>query len=210
MASSVIHLCIANEINKVIKHNKESILIGSIAPDISKSLGQSKLKSHFLDDIDNDIPNIKKFLNKYKQKLNDDFVLGYYIHLYTDYLWFKYFIPEITNEIVITKLDGTKIEYNKELFIKCIYNDYSNLNIQLLDTYNLDLKIFYNPCPKFKKIITEIPMDKINLIVNQAGIIIENAKKEKAILFNVKNIKRFIKTSTDLIIANLNELKPDL
>ena len=36
MASSVIHICVANEINKIIKRNKEKILIGSIAPDIAK------------------------------------------------------------------------------------------------------------------------------------------------------------------------------
>lgn len=30
--------------------------------------------------------------------MNFDFVLGYYIHLYTDYLWFKYFMTEIEKE----------------------------------------------------------------------------------------------------------------
>lgn len=35
MASSVIHIAVANELNKVLKKDKKSILIGSIAPDIS-------------------------------------------------------------------------------------------------------------------------------------------------------------------------------
>ena len=76
MASSVIHICVANEINKVLKRNDRKLLIGTIAPDISKLIGESKYYSHFLDDIDNNIPNLEKFLNKYKYYLDDDFVLG--------------------------------------------------------------------------------------------------------------------------------------
>ena len=85
MASAIIHIAVANELNKKLKRNSSKLLIGTIAPDISKEIGQNKVKSHFLDSKDTDIPNIKKFLNKYKNNLNDDFVLGYYIHLYTDY-----------------------------------------------------------------------------------------------------------------------------
>ena len=95
MASVIIHMAVANEINKTLKRDNNKLLIGSIAPDISKHLGQSKLASHFLHDVNNDVPNINRFLNKYKNHLNDDFVLGYFIHLYTDYFWFKNFIPEI-------------------------------------------------------------------------------------------------------------------
>ena len=71
MVSSVIHMAVAKEINKRIKRDENKLLIGSIAPDISKHLGQSKLFSHFLDSVDSDIPNIDKFLNKYKDRLYD-------------------------------------------------------------------------------------------------------------------------------------------
>ena len=98
MASSIIHMAVANEINKVLKRDNNKLLIGSIAPDISKQVGQTKLHSHFLDNNDTNIPNMDRFLEKYKDKLDDDFVMGYYIHLYTDYFWFKYFIPEIYDE----------------------------------------------------------------------------------------------------------------
>ncbi len=205
MASSVIHIAIANEINKELKRDRSSILIGSVAPDISKIVGETKKESHFLDSMDN-IPNIDRFLKKYQSKLSDDFVLGYFIHLYTDYLWFKYFIPEVYKNDYITKLDGTKIKCSEEMFTEFFYNDYTNLNISLLDEYNLDLKIFYNELPKFNNIIEEIPMDKLNLLMNQISFIIENMKKEKAYVFNIDNIKVFIKTSVELILAKLEEL----
>ena len=208
MASSVIHMAVANEINKVIKRDNNKLLIGAIAPDISKHLGETKVKSHFLDSEDTDIPNIDKFLNKYKDKLNDDFVLGYYIHLYTDYLWFKYFISEIYNEDnnMITKIDGSIVKCNGNMFTLYIYNDYTNLNIKLIDEYDLDLKIFYNEIPEFENIIQEIPMEKIGLIVDKAGEIIENTKEHKEFVFNLDNINKFIETSVEIILGNLKEL----
>ena len=155
MASSVIHICIANEINKTINRDSKKLLIGTIAPDISKLLGETKFYSHFLDNVNNNIPNIKKFLDKYGNFLNDDFVLGYYIHLYTDYLWFKYFIPNIIKGNYIKELDGTLVKYTEETFKYYVYNDYSNLNNQLIDRYNFPMKIFYEEIPYIPNIITE-------------------------------------------------------
>ena len=208
MASSIIHIAVANEINKVIKRDKTKLLIGTISPDISKIIGETKVASHFLDNEEKDIPNVDKFLQKYKNSLNDDFVLGYYIHLYTDYLWFKYFIPEIYNKDknIITKLDGTKVECHGEMAVLYIYNDYTDLNSKLIDEYNLDLKIFYNEIPKIDNIIKEIPMDKLYLIINKTGEIIENTKKTKSMVFNIDSIKTFIELSVKLIISNLEDL----
>ena len=44
MASSIIHICVAKEVNKYLKRNEKEILIGSIAPDISKQIGRTKKK----------------------------------------------------------------------------------------------------------------------------------------------------------------------
>ena len=207
MASAIIHMAVANQINKIINKDNNKILIGSIAPDISKHLGETKYYTHFLDDVENDVPNIDKFLNKYKNKLNDDFVLGYFIHLYTDYLWFKYFIPEICDNDLITKLDGTVVKCNGRMALQYIYNDYTNLNSTLLDMYDLPLNIFYEEIPKIDQIIEEAPVDKLNLIVDKTGVIIENSKVKKDLVFNVDNIKSFVDTSVDLTMAKLKELE---
>ena len=211
MASSVIHMAVANEINKVIKKDTHKLLIGSIAPDISKHLGETKVKSHFLDSEDTDIPNVDNFLNKYKDKLDDDFVIGYYIHLYTDYLWFKYFISEIYNEEnnMITKLDGSIVKCNGNMLSIYIYNDYTNMNMKLLDEYNMDLSIFYEEIPYLENIIDEIPMNEIKTIVDKTSIIIKNSKEHKDFVFNIENIKKFIERSTELILVQLKELNID-
>lgn len=206
MASSVIHICIANEINKTINRDSKKLLIGTIAPDISKLLGETKFYSHFLDNVNNNIPNIKKFLDKYGNFLNDDFVLGYYIHLYTDYLWFKYFIPNIIKGNYIKELDGTLVKYTEETFKYYVYNDYSNLNNQLIDRYNFPMKIFYEEIPYIPNIISEIPIDRLNLIVDKTGILIEESKKGKKYLFKIDDIITFIESSRKAILKELDSI----
>lgn len=206
MASSVIHICIANEINKTINRDSKKLLIGTIAPDISKLLGETKFYSHFLDNVNNNIPNIKKFLDKYGNYLNDDFVLGYYIHLYTDYLWFKYFIPNIIKGNYIKELDGTLVKYTEETFKYYVYNDYSNLNNQLIDRYNFPMKIFYEEIPYIPNIISEIPIDRLNLIVDKTGILIEESQKGKKYLFKIDDIITFIESSRKAILKELDSI----
>ena len=64
MASAVIHLVVANELNKKLNRDSNKLLIGSISPDISKLIGENKIKSHFISEAGSDIPDIGKFLNK--------------------------------------------------------------------------------------------------------------------------------------------------
>lgn len=205
MASSMIHMAVAKELNDKLKRDSKSILIGSIAPDIAKLIVENKVRSHF-EDRDDDIPNLNKFLSKYKDKLDDDFVLGYYIHLYTDYLWFKYFIPNIIKGNYIKELDGTLVEYTEKTFKYYVYNDYSNLNNQLIDRYNFPMKIFYEEIPYIPNIISEIPIDRLNLIVDKTGVLIEESKKGKKYLFKIDDIITFIESSKKTILKELDSI----
>ena len=206
MASSIIHMAVASEINKELNRDYKSILIGSIAPDISKQIGENKTKSHFIRNEQN-IPELNDFLYRYKSDLEDDFVLGYYIHLYTDYLWFKYFLPNFVNEdknYIYDINTREKRKVNKEDMLKYIYNDYTNINVDVIENYNLDLSIFYEQSPSFKYIIKEIPMDKIQIIIDKASIIIKNSVKNGPYIFDFDEIKSFIEFAKETI---LNDLK---
>lgn len=107
---------------------------------------------------------------------------------------------------MITKLDGTVVKCSGNMLSLYVYNDYTNLNIKLIDRYNMDLKIFYNQLPKLSNIIEEIPMDKMELLLSQMGIIIENSKEEKDYIFNIENVEKFIATSVKLILGKITEL----
>jgi len=205
MASSVIHMCIANEINKQINRDNEKILIGTIAPDISKHLGKDKTESHF-QELNDDIPNLEKFLNKYQKNLSDDFVLGYYIHLYVDYLWFKYFVPEFILKGKIFLLDGSLIKYTEEDYIKYFYNDYTNLNILLTQKYNLDLDFLEKKEYKFKNIITEIPMNQIQKIIDKTVSISKKSYESKLYVIDTEIVEKFIDATVSIITSNLEEI----
>jgi len=208
MASAIIHIAVANEINKTLKKDNRKLLIGSIAPDIAKQIGRKKYTSHFSTEDNSDIPDFDLFLSKYGNNMDDDFVLGYYIHLYTDYLWFKYFIPEIKDDNnIITKLNGEMVKCDGKALDLYIYNDYTNLNKQIIDNYELDLKIFYEELPIFEDIIKEIPMDRLQVLIDKMGIIVSSSRETKELVFNMKNVETFIKTSTELILNNILELK---
>jgi len=127
--------------------------------------------------------------------------------LFTDYLWFKYFITNFIKESKAYKLNGETTNLNEQDKLKLIYNDYTTLNRILLDEYELDLSMFYEEKPKFKNIIKEIPMDKIQTIIDKAGIIIKNATPTKSYIFDIEIINKFIDFSVSNILANIDNLK---
>lgn len=206
MASSIIHICVAKKINKFLNYDEKHLYLGTIAPDISKLIGETKHKSHFLKSIDSDIPNINAFLNKYQPYLKDPFVMGYLIHLYTDKIWFDDFITNKICNTTIKMLDGTIIGGDEEKAKFLIYNDYTNLNIQLIDYYNLDLSLFYEQIPFPDDIIEEIPINKLQILINKTGEIIANSKERKSYLFDITDIVQFIDMCTDEIAEKIKNI----
>lgn len=204
MASSVIHMCIAKKINEKLKYNQNMLLLGAIAPDISKLVDEPREKSHFITDGEN--MDIDYFLYKYKDNLTNPFIMGYFIHLYTDLLWDKYFISDIVEKNSIKLLNGEIVENTEENYKKLIYNDYTNLNIILLDEYNLDLSLFYEEVTLPDVHMDEIPIHKLPILIDKAGIIIKNTKENKSYTFDLANIKSFIETSANLVYLKILEI----
>lgn len=202
MASAIIHIAVAKEINKKLNMLEKELFLGAIAPDISKLIGEKREKSHFLNQ--QELPDLNAFLKKYQQNFSHPFIMGYYIHLFTDYLWYKYFFNEISNlEDSIKLLNGDKVKCSKDELRKLIYNDYTNLNILIIDEYNLDLSLFYEELEIPKLDFKEIPLDKLQILVDQMGIIIENSKQDFCYTFNLDNINTFINLCKDIIYTDI-------
>lgn len=198
MASAIIHICVAKKINEKLKRNEKDFFLGAIAPDLTKHVGFPKTYSHFLSGtLKSDVPNIETFVNKYRSELNKDFELGYLVHLYTDKLWFNGFLDNLVLNDNIKLLDGTIVKVKQEELSNLIYNDYTSLNVDLIDYYNLDLSLFYEEFNYPKSKIEEIPMDKVNLIIEKMGIIIENSKKEKNYVFKIDEVINFIEKAAE-------------
>ena len=206
MASAVIHICVAKKLGEKINKNTRDYYLGSIAPDISKEIGETKYVSHFLkDSIKSNVPNINLFLEKYKNDLKNDFTLGYFIHLYTDKIWFDHFIENFVVNSTVRLMDGTFLNCNEDDIVSIVYNDYTNINIDLIDEYDLDLSLFYEEFEKPITSINEIPIDQLDVLIDKMGIIIANSKLEKKYLFDMEDINRFIDDSVEKIYNYLIE-----
>lgn len=207
MASAIIHLAIAKKLLDYIKvENKKDYLLGSIAPDISKQIGSSKVSSHFLIKTKPDVPNIQMFINKYPNFINNSFDLGYFVHLYTDKLWFDGFLEHFIYNNSIKLLDGTITETTKEEMQNMIYSDYTNMNIELIDKYEIDLSLFYEEFQIPKTNILEIPTYRLDILINKMGILISNSKQEKAYTLDINQVEQFIDYTCNEIIKKLQEL----
>lgn len=206
MASAIIHLAVAKTLEKYLDiENKKDYYLGSIAPDISKQIGENKQQSHFLINARDNIPNIELFTNKYTNFKSNSFDLGYFIHLYTDKIWFSRFLSNIIAGNYIKLLDGTIINTTPETMCDIIYQDYTNLNIQLLDEYNMDLSLFYEDFFPPKTTINEIPTDKLNILIDKMGVIVENSKEEKPYTFDTFLVLQFIDEASQEILNILNK-----
>lgn len=204
MASAIIHLCVAKEINKIIKMDENYLLLGSIAPDISKQIGETKEISHFLNPaLDDDVPMIDKFLEKYRDELVNPFEMGYFIHLLTDKYWFRDYITAYVERYA---KDKTTKKLTSAALKNLIYNDYTNVNIDLIDKYMLPLDIFSNEMELPKSKITEIPVDKLNILIDKMSIIIEESKEDKTFLFDTTDIEIFIENCVKYILKDIQML----
>lgn len=209
MASAVIHLCVAKEINKYLNMNQNELLLGSIAPDISKQIGETKEISHFLDHSnEDDIPNIERFLSKYRTELNNPFDMGYFIHLLTDKYWFRDYVYQYIERY--TK-NSTKKKITYTAIRDLIYNDYTNINIDLIDKYELPLDLFFYDMEIPKSKIKEIPVEKLPILVEKMGIIIKDSQEEKTFLFDTTDIEVFITNTVKYIIKDIQmlDIKPN-
>ena len=204
MASAIIHLCIAKEVNKVLGMDDKLLFLGTIAPDLSKEIGQSKEISHFLDHSnEDDIPNIDRFLNKYEEELRNPFEMGYFIHLLTDKYWFRDYVYKYIERYSI---ESGRKDLTYSALKQLIYDDYTNINIDLIDKYGLSLELFYDKINYPTSKITEIPMDKLPIIVEKMGLIIEESKEEKTFIFDTYDIVKFIDETAKYIIRDVQML----
>ena len=207
MASISIHLAVAQNVNKILKRNEKEFFLGAIAPDIAKFVGLDRKETHFIKKEDNtDTPNIELFYNKYKKYLNNNYELGYYVHLLTDKLWFDEFLPNfIINDNTILDKEGNEITLKGISIDDIIYNDYTNLNVQIIDYYNLNLSLFYEKFNYPNNNIAELPSKHFDDIINKLSSMC-TTNTENNYIINIEKIVHFIDYCTIYILDNIKKV----
>lgn len=151
MPSWSIHLAIAKKVNTKLKLNEDLFLYGNLIPDVDKGTSITRYDAHY---YNKNLPfptvpqekmiDINKFLDIYKNKLNNPLILGYYSHLLTDQFYNEIvyttrWVQDNENNIVGIKFKNNKIlkidiedkkrlkrkykHYDFELYGKYLFND---------------------------------------------------------------------------------------
>lgn len=83
MPSHKIHIKIAQDLNKVLKLDNDSIMLGSVLPDLTVTKDHGLSHFQYIDEYPYNLANADEFIKKYPN-MKDDVSIGYIIHLLTD------------------------------------------------------------------------------------------------------------------------------
>ena len=134
MASVGVHLVIGKEFLKRNKIKREKdFLRGCVAPDIARDrtkahFSNKRIASSYTDAIINKV-DLKKFVSSHT--LESDYFKGYFLHLLTDYIFYKKYL---------LNWDRYKKIENKLSYIEIkniIYLDYNKINSWLYSNYDI-------------------------------------------------------------------------
>ena len=156
MPGFVLHLVAAQMLlNKVQNRIEEKYFLwGNLLPDAT----MNKSISHFwkTDDYNTLIrtPQLDVFFNKYRFKLHNSSILGYFYHLYIDWKFFKEYLPQRVSFLDLKGQETTEKENvcwarikhtGEQITIKDFYSekyyygDYTRMNHYLVERYQVSL-----------------------------------------------------------------------
>lgn len=139
MPSIAGHMVVAKLVAEKLKISDPEFIRGNLLPDIiEKEDSHHKIKGkYFL------VPDLNYF--KYNLDLNNNLNLGYYVHLLLD----KYFLEDF----ILENISNLDVFENK-----IIYNEYSQINYQLVKKFKLDVEYLKKILKKFE---VSINLDKL-------------------------------------------------
>ena len=198
MPSAIIHASVAKKINKVLKLDEELFILGNIAPDCwrnGKNFG-SRALSHFLPDnaVDEDY---HLFYNKYKNNLNDPFVIGYLVHLMTDFYW-RHNVT--VNDVRLPLVDDFNINnYERKNFVRA---EHFTLG-EVAKYYNLSEIVI--PDYKFY-VVEEIDLTGLADTVYYINNAYFNCEYHNYNVFDYDKIIKCIEDLSEFLLKELNKL----
>lgn len=189
MPTHKIHLAIAKKVNEHLNLDLDSIMLGSVLPDLN--INGNHTLSHCQNGklgVDG-TANPDKFVNEYRDKLNNPVMVGYLIHLLTDKFYNTY---AFTNFYIYDKSGndiGLHFKHKDKLLPFERIKYYKHREFGLYDYYLLNNGYI----PKFKDYKC-----------------LNNVMDIKIAKFNIEKLKNYIKSSNQEIdkIKFLGKFKP--
>lgn len=184
MPAGGIHLCVGKRVLE--KMNIKSSMffyVGCVSADSWRNSSSTKMGTHFLDSNDSINYRYDEFFSKYFKYIDNDFVLGYLVHLITDKYWYG-------NDFITSNI------YEDD------YDDLKKLCSYLIKCYDIP-KLFlpdnlYNP-------ISELDSDGIIYTINYLNDV--NYVTGQSVNFDFNCVKFSIEKTSDFIVNEIVRLK---
>lgn len=208
MPTHKIHLAIAKKVNEDLKLNLDSIMLGSVLPDLANN---DHAISHYQEEgtYESELANPDMFVKEYRNELDNPIMIGYLIHLLTDRFYNDYYfknhcifnnngIPvsvKLLNGKVIDKIKVPKhadfYKYDKWLLKNNFVENFSSDEC-INHVHDLSVASFNND--KLKKYINNCNNDKPRYL--KTSLFYKSlTKKELDLIFNdcIKYTKDYFK-----------------
>ena len=193
------------------KEDENMFLIGCIIPDAT----DRKRKSHFRNveqsGLIRQVPDLKLFKEKYGNRLNNPFFLGYMFHLYIDLRFFSEYLTKLVTfydkDENITEYikDGEKVMINRTGEMVSVkeyrsdeyyYGDYTRMNTYLIKRFNIPMDIFKcDEIPEMEEINADYYSKFIDNMLSYLDVDEDEVNNLK--VFDIDNIIKYISKWTN-------------
>lgn len=192
------HLAISEKVAEHFDLDLMRFNLGNLLPDLHENTKEVKAISHFRNeresyenskDSNYQYCNYEKFLQKYKNKIDDDLYLGYYSHLIADELWVQRVYIKYMRDENRRKREDQQNNY---------YHDFSRLNQIIRDRYNLKMNVIFEEIE-----ILEIDSRRISKL-NEGLDYDFNTTYDglNLLLFDYEDIINYIEETSSIIIKD--------
>lgn len=214
------HLLIANKLLKKIKINENLFLFGNILPDVQDGYlvkGISNIQPHEENHYDFNSKRVyENFYDIYCKKMDNPIIIGYLIHLITDFLWNDMFynekcVKENGNLVGVINKDRKLIKANKKELREYKQKEFRIFQEYIYKNYNMKLPKFSLDISRNANIIENININnedvkKVVDYIKQTQIDSKNEKTETQI-FTIEELEKQIDNTVDFVYSFLKKEK---
>lgn len=221
------HLLISNKLLKKIKLDENLFLFGNILPDVQDGFlvkGISNIQPHKINHYDlngeNYNPNNKKeyevFYEMYSKKIDNPIIMGYFIHLITDFLWNDMFynekcIKENGNLVGFINKKGELIKGDKKELREHKQKEFKIFQSYIYKNYNMKLPEFSSEISQNANIIENININdedvkKVVDYIKQTQVDSKNENPETQI-FTIEELEKQIDDTVDFVNSFIEKVK---
>lgn len=225
MPAWITHLVIANRLKQEIGRNE--FIFANVMPDILQGYHIKKVsnivgnyQTHYpyekdINGITIPLPNLNQFEKKYKNKMQNPIIKGYYCHLLADYFWNtytygKYFENfDVEKELVKIELkEGTNKIMKWDEAVKIKQKDFKNLTNYLKKNEKINIPVYHEDIKKYSEDLQEFQFtqeDIENTILCIQEMINSEEEKEEYSMFSEEELVTILENSIQFIKEKIKE-----